>query len=108
LSEGKFGELAPNWQNGKSFEEYPQEFNKQLKQSILERDDCICQCPDCEHKTNLLDTHHIDYDKKNNSLDNLITLCRKCHAKTFGKNKRLYWIEFYQNILINRIVECLL
>jgi len=98
----------PNWQDGKSFEIYPMEFNKKLKQFILERDNYTCQCPDCEHKTTTLDAHHIDYDKKNSSLENVITLCRSCHAKTFGKNNRIYFIEFYQNIMINRIIECLL
>ena len=26
--------------------------------------------------------HHIDYDKKNNDVDNLVTLCTPCHTKT--------------------------
>ena len=95
----RFGELSPNWNNGSSFEEYPQEFNKELKQSILERDNYTCQDPNCEHKTNILDAHHIDYNKKNNNSDNIITLCRSCHAKTNGKNKRKFFMKFYQNIM---------
>ena len=97
-----------NWQDGKSFEKYGIKFNKEFKQFILERDNYTCQCPNCEHKTNLLDSHHIDYDKKNNIAENVIILCRSCHMKTNPKNKRQYYTEFYQNIMIDRIVECLL
>jgi len=86
----------PNWQGGKSFEPYSLEFNKELKNFIKERDNYICQDPDCKYKSKKLDIHHIDYDKKNNNIDNLITLCGSCHSKTKGK-KRKYWVEFYQN-----------
>lgn len=96
------GELNRQWQGGKSFEIYPQEF-KQIKKFILERDNYECQCPGCEHKSNKLDIHHIDYDKKNNVSENLITLCTKCHGKTIGKKKRQYYTEFYQNIMENKI-----
>lgn len=92
-------ENNPNWQDGKSFEEYGIEFNKQLKQSILERDNYECQNPNCEHKTDTLDCHHIDYNKKNNNPDNLTTLCRNCHSKTNGKNNRKYWINYYSEIV---------
>src|SRR3972149_2380920 len=102
------GKNNPNWQNGKSFEIYPQEFNKDLKQSILERDNYTCQCPDCEHRSERLDIHHIDFNKKNNNSENLITLCHVCHAKTIGKNIRNFYMLFYQNIMINRVMECLL
>ena len=98
---GKTGGLARNWQNGISFEIYPQEFNKELKHSILERDNYECQCTNCEHKSIKLHIHHIDYDKKNNNPGNLTTLCNSCHSKTNGKNRQ-YWIEFYQNIMMNR------
>ena len=104
---GKTGELSPNWNGGTSFEVYPKEF-KQIKQFIYERDNYTCQYPDCKHKTDVLDAHHIDYNKKNNNPENILTLCRSCHAKTNGKSNRQYWIEFYQNIMFNRIMECLL
>jgi len=100
-------EKHPNWQDGKSFEIYPQEF-KQIKQTILERDNYICQYPNCNEVHDRLHVHHIDFNKKNNSSENLITLGHSCHMKTNGKNNRIYWTEFYQNIMINRIIECLL
>ena len=100
----RYGEDSPGWIDGKSFEPYGIEFNKPLKQSILERDNSTCQNPECKIEySKRLDVHHIDYNKKNNNPENLITLCDSCHAKTNGKKKRQYWTEFYQNIIRNRI-----
>ena len=99
----RFDELSPNWQGGLSFEEYPQEF-KQIRKFILERDNYACQDPNCEHKTGILDCHHIDYNKKNNSLENLVTLCRSCHTKTNGKKLREYFTNYYQTIMLDILV----
>ncbi len=101
------GNKNPNWQNGKSFEIYPQEF-KQIKKFILERDNYKCQFPNCTEVHDRLHVHHIDYNKQNNNPENLVTLGTSCHTKTNGKNNRDYWLNFYQNIMINRFVECLL
>ena len=97
------GIMNPNWNNGSSFLPYPPEFNKELKQSILERDNYECQNPNCEHLSEGLDCHHIDYDKKNNNSENVITLCDSCHSKTNGKNNRQYWIVLYQNLMEKKI-----
>jgi len=105
---GKIGSLCPNWNNGSSFEPYSPEFNKPLKQSILERDNYTCQNPNCEELHDKLHIHHIDYNKKNNNSENLIVLGDSCHSKTSGKNNRQYWTEFYQNIMMNKLMECLL
>ena len=105
---GIVGDKHWNWNNGSSFLPYAPEFNKELKQQVLERDNYICQDPNCEHKTDIFHIHHIDYDKKNNSLENLTTLCISCHMKTNTKNKRQFFTEFYQNIMLNRLIECLL
>ena len=94
-----FGQNNPNWNNGSSFEPYAPEFNKPLKQQVLERDNYKCQDSNCEHKSIKLHIHHIDYDKQNNAIENLITLCIRCHTKTNGKNKRHYYIKYYQNII---------
>ncbi|MEK6936258.1 MAG: HNH endonuclease signature motif containing protein [Nanoarchaeota archaeon] len=99
------GENNPNWNNGSSFEPYAPEFNKDLKQQILERDNYICQNPNCAHLSKKLHIHHIDYDKKNNKLKNLIVLCINCHMKTNSKKSRKYYVEFYQNIITNNLVE---
>jgi hypothetical protein len=41
-----------------------------------------------------LQIHHIDYNKKNNNLNNLISLCLSCHTKT-GFN-RSYWEKYFK------------
>ena len=102
LSERFKGENNPNWNNGVSFEPYGIDFNKELKEFIKQRDNYACQCLDCEYLSDKLSIHHIDFNKKNNSLENLITLCINCHVKTNGKTKRNFWMHYYQNILINR------
>jgi 5-methylcytosine-specific restriction endonuclease McrA len=62
------------------------EFRKQ----VLERDG-KCMMPCCE-STHQLVVHHIYPYSKNATLRtnvaNGITLCRKCHKKTFGKEKK--------------------
>lgn len=104
ISEKLKGEKNPSWVGGISFEIYPQEFNKELKQFILERDNYACQCPNCKHLSERLEVHHIDYDKKNNNPENLIILCGSCHGKTKAAKNRLFWINFYQNIIMEKYI----
>ena len=44
-----------------------------------------------------LSIHHIDYNKKNNLLSNLISLCRVCHAQTNFKRKN--WTDYFRHKL---------
>ena len=39
--------------------------------------------------------HHIDYDKINNNIINLISLCKECHSKT--NSNREFWRNYYTN-----------
>jgi len=91
------------WQGGKSFEPYGLEFNNQLREQIRKRDNYRCQ--QCfRHQDELysksgrkykLIVHHIDYNKKNNSPKNLISLCRNCHCQTnFSRND---WTKYFQD-----------
>lgn len=75
------GPNNPKWSGGNSIE-YPEEWNKRLKKSIRKRDTFTCQfCGDNNfNKKLILDVHHIDEDKTNCAEDNLITVCRYCHA----------------------------
>jgi len=93
------GDKNWNWKGGISCEPYCPEFTHEYKEYIRERDNNKCQNPDCWKKPykRLLDVHHIDYDKKNCSPDNLITLCNSCNARA---NKNREWhTKFYQNII---------
>lgn len=74
---------------------YSEEWNKNLKILIRQRDNYTCQiCGDIQD-TRAFHVHHIDYDKKNCNKDNLITLCAKCHGKT--NHNRNYWINYFKN-----------
>ncbi len=96
-----FGELNGNWNNGSSFEPYPQEFTSLLKLKIRTRDDFTCQkCNITEEEHiivygKVLTVHHIDYNKENCKEENLITVCNECNLRV-NCNKK-YWIEFFQN-----------
>lgn len=52
-----------------------------LREAVLERDNH--QCRSCgtawEPGSRYIVIHHLDHNKSNNTMDNLITLCRKCH-----------------------------
>jgi hypothetical protein len=99
------GKLHPNYIDGRSFEKYPIEFNKQLKEIILYRDNYTCQKCGIIKKEHFkkyyrnLEVHHIDYDKKNCNKNNLITLCLKCNIKVNFNRK--YWIKFFKGLIKN-------
>lgn len=85
-----------NWKGGKSFEPYGIEFNKNLKRLIRKRDCFTCQkCYISELELGkALDIHHIDYNKKNNDSNNLISLCKGCHIKT--NYNREMWEKWFK------------
>jgi hypothetical protein len=56
---------------------------KKMRLQYLEENNLPIQCEECGNTKNL-DTHHIDMDKTNNEIENLILLCRSCH-----KNKHI-------------------
>jgi len=116
------GDKNPNWQGGISNSPYGKKFNKKLKSKIKIRDnnECIlCRLKLEREKEELssqiywvrtllitkmeanmnrrLSIHHIDYDKKNNKKDNLITLCSSHHIET--NYKRDHWKKFLQSLL---------
>ena len=81
------------WKGGISFLPYSLNWTETLKKSIRERDNYICK--KCSQYGNTV--HHIDYDKKNCNLDNLITLCVSCHIKT--NFNRENWERYFNKIL---------
>lgn len=88
------------WQDGKSFEPYTSEFDERLKDEIRKRDNYQCQIDNCgiyQYELNgfhrKLDVHHIDYDKYNLDVINLISLCKSCHGKT--NTNREYWTNYF-------------
>jgi hypothetical protein len=95
MSINRMGEKHWNWNNGSSFAPYPILFNKQLKDKVRVRDNFTCQlCKKPEMECNRrLAVHHIDYNKSNVSLDNLIALCLSCHMKT--NSNQDYWKQHF-------------
>ena len=87
------------WQGGKSFEPYLPEFNNLLKEQVRRRDNLSCQeCGWTQKQLGYkLPVHHIDYNKKNNDKQNLISLCRSCHAQT--NYDRDDWQEYFSRRL---------
>lgn len=95
----KRGDKASAWRGGLSFIPYTQEFNKQLKNIVRNRDNHKCQLcgmPEIEN-CKALTVHHIDYDKANSSQDNLISLCVSCNTKV--NNNRDYWLVYFRELL---------
>jgi len=80
-----------NWQGGIAYLPYAAKW-KYIKIYIRERYNYICQLCNKRGKS----IHHIDYNKMNCNEDNLICLCKKCHARTNGN--RDYWYAYFRYI----------
>ena len=98
IASKRSGENHHNWRGGISFADYGKAFNTELKNHIRERDNFTCQeCHQTEEQLGCgLDVHHVDYDKRNNNLENLIGLCKSCHMKT--NYSREDWIEYFEGL----------
>ena len=81
------GSKNPNWRGGISWEEYPKGF-WDVRLQVLERDRHTCQVCD---STIRMSVHHIDYNKKNNSVTNLLAVCTACNSR-LNFNREL-WIK---------------
>ena len=79
----KSGKNNPAWKGGISKLPYGIEWTKLLKENIKIRDNFTCQeCSKHQSKhKHSFHVHHIDNNKFNNKMDNLITLCPSCHGK---------------------------
>lgn len=77
------GERNPNWKGGITFEDYPKEFYS-TKDKILKMHDekCFLCGRDKIDNGREMDIHHINQNKKDNSVFNLIPLCKNCHSSS--------------------------
>lgn len=96
------GQGNPGYIHGNGKRPWPREFNSKLRTSIRKRDSYECQLCSCMMKpsSRMFDIHHIDYDKENNKCDNLIGLCRSCHAKT--NFNRSQWQSYFEQLQVLR------
>uniref|UniRef100_A0A6H1ZPU7 Homing endonuclease n=1 Tax=viral metagenome TaxID=1070528 RepID=A0A6H1ZPU7_9ZZZZ len=64
---------------------------KLWKEAVFERDKFLCQMPCCDRQEHYLNAHHIKTWAKclelRDDINNGITLCKKCHRKTFKKEE---------------------
>ena len=90
------------WRGGTSHEPYSEYFTEELREAVRERDGwrCrLCHVPECECLRKL-GVHHVDYDKKNDAMGNLISLCLGCHART--NVQREYWEPYFRSLMEER------
>ena len=76
------GDKSASWRGGVSFKPYSHNFNTSLKFMIRERFNFHCvECGRIENGRKL-HIHHVDFNKKNNRLNNFFPLCISCHSLT--------------------------
>lgn len=87
------GENNRNWRGGLAKAKYAIGFNRELKYQVRVRDGFACFICGIGEGQLPHDIHHIDYQKTNHDLQNLVTLCHSCHVKTNFRREswRLYF-----------------
>ena len=95
------GSTHSNWKGGISCEPYCQDWTKEYKEYIKQRDNYKCLNPYCNSKSpNKLAVHHINYNKKSCRPENLITVCIGCNAR--ANTDRDWHQSWYKAILYRR------
>ena len=100
---GQPGPENPNWKGGIAYAPYSFEFNHELKLAVKKRDNFKCRFCSAEDKDlkQGLFVHHIDYNPKNTSMDNLIAMCGSCHSKHHHERRNKIRLE---KLLVNKNV----
>lgn len=98
-------EKNSHWLGGITQQNYPKEFNEQLREYIRKRDSGVCQmCFKTEKKPNSrLHIHHINYIKSDCSERNLISLCQRHHSLTH--TNREFYERLFSYIMTLRLVR---
>lgn len=95
LSEAKLGEKNPRWNNGRS--EYPDHCELKRNRKIIFRIKNY-RCEYCNSPAQV--AHHVNGNKGDHSLKNLLVLCTKCHgALHHDPKKRSKYILLYGKTL---------
>lgn len=82
-------ELQPAWRGGVGVLPYGKEFTRKFKRLIRQRDQYTCQrCGITQADYGrTLQIHHVNHDKMDNSLGNLVCACGKCNI----------WANYHRN-----------
>lgn len=108
LSDTKKGDKNPNW-NPNLTDEYRANYKKytrsaSVRKKVFERDNYTCQC--CTKRGTYLNAHHLDsyygFPDKREDVNNLVTLCVKCHKgfhKKYGRgiNTKDEFVEYQRS-----------
>ena len=97
MEENVRGENHPNWRGGPT--PYKKGWTHRLREETRKRDNYQCQICLKKQDNTRFSVHHIDYSKDNLDKHNLITLCKKCHSRTNGKNIRSFYQAFCEDIM---------
>jgi hypothetical protein len=82
------GKGNSNFINGEAYFPYPAGWNRNYKESIRNLYDKRCQLCGVTEGEKRLHVHHIDWNKTNLDLYNLIPLCHLCHRKCHTTKER--------------------
>lgn len=92
---GHSGQNCHLWRDGTSTERYPQDFTEVLRLVVRGREGFACMlCSKPQDDDRSLDVHHIDGDKQNSAIENLVALCVGCHSKVHSGDFDSYRIGF--------------
>lgn len=81
ISTTKRGISINEWKEFSTPYSHPAEFNEKLKIKVRNNANNRCEMCNKIEKKKALAVHHIDRDKNNNTMENLVAVCASCHGK---------------------------
>jgi hypothetical protein len=70
----------PAWRDGRATRPYAPGFGERVKMQVAKRDRFRCRLCDAPRRRGTHVVHHIDNEKTDHRLVNLVLLCRPCHG----------------------------
>lgn len=82
------GEGNPRYRDGRQMRPYAPGFTERVKLQVAKRDGFRCRRCDAPRLKGTHVVHHIDGEKHDHSLGNLVLLCKPCHGRTHAEMDR--------------------
>lgn len=82
------GKGNPRYRDGRTLRPYAPGFTDRVKMQVIKRDNFKCRLCGAPRLKGTHVVHHIDGEKWDHSLENLILLCKPCHGKTHARMDR--------------------
>jgi len=89
LSLATSGHRHWHWMGGIGSMPYSHQFQNHIRHEVRRRDKYSCQ--KCGIKDVHISVHHIDKNKLNDELTNLVCMCKSCHTQTHNESRRIVW-----------------